>query len=218
MTINPEIPGDGSAFRSMDRMYRYQRYIYDATRKFYLAGRDRLIRDLPVAQGDRVLELGCGTARNLVELAKRHPRAAFFGLDASSEMLRTAARNSGRFPNIMLMTALADDFSYRDFGLDEPFDVCFFSYAVSIIPPWRESVSNALANLKPGGKLLIVDFYDQARLPGWFASLLKWWLGKFHVGYPPELIPFLESIDGIEVKATPLYRHYSILIELTKTG
>lgn len=32
--------------RLMDRMYRYQRYIYDFTRKYYLFGRDTLIRDL----------------------------------------------------------------------------------------------------------------------------------------------------------------------------
>ena len=29
----------------MDGVYRHQRHIYDLTRKFYLLGRDRLIRD-----------------------------------------------------------------------------------------------------------------------------------------------------------------------------
>ena len=32
----------------MDGIYRYQRYIYDATRKYFLLGRDRLIEDLRV--------------------------------------------------------------------------------------------------------------------------------------------------------------------------
>jgi S-adenosylmethionine-diacylgycerolhomoserine-N-methlytransferase len=36
------------AARRMDAMYRYQRHIYDLTRKFYLLGRDRLLASLPI--------------------------------------------------------------------------------------------------------------------------------------------------------------------------
>ena len=54
----------------MDRIYRHQRYIYDITRKYYLFGRDRMIRELDLKPGDRLVEVGCGTARNLVRIAK----------------------------------------------------------------------------------------------------------------------------------------------------
>jgi S-adenosylmethionine-diacylgycerolhomoserine-N-methlytransferase len=74
----------------MDRMYRHQRHIYDLTRKFYLLGRDRLIDTLELKPGSRVCEVGCGTARNLIALARRHGDVAFFGIDASATMLRTA--------------------------------------------------------------------------------------------------------------------------------
>ena len=60
----------------MDRMYRHQRHIYDLTRKFYLLGRDRLIAALDPAAGD-VLEIGCGTGRNLILAARRYPNARF---------------------------------------------------------------------------------------------------------------------------------------------
>ena len=58
----------------MDRVYRYQRYIYDFTRKYYLFGRDRLIRELALKPGERVVEIGCGTARNLIRMARPTPR------------------------------------------------------------------------------------------------------------------------------------------------
>jgi S-adenosylmethionine-diacylgycerolhomoserine-N-methlytransferase len=211
-----------TAFEKMDRMYRRQRYFYDLTRKYYLLGRDRLLREMKIEAGANVLEAGCGTARNLIILARKHPQANFFGLDASAEMLLTARKKTdGRgIKNIRLETALADDFQYRTtFDLAEPFDAIFFSYAVSIIPPWRESIENALRNLKSGGSLYIVDFFDQRDLPVWFGKLLQNWLRQFHVAYPPDLIPFLENLEkqgAGKLKVTPLYRRYALMAEFKK--
>src|SRR6516225_9312203 len=74
----------------MDRIYRRQRHLYDFTRKYYLLGRDRLIHRLSPPAGSRVLEIGCGTARNLVVAAHAYPDVHFFGIDISHEMLATA--------------------------------------------------------------------------------------------------------------------------------
>jgi S-adenosylmethionine-diacylgycerolhomoserine-N-methlytransferase len=214
---NPE-----AAFEKMDKMYRHQRYFYDLTRKYYLLGRDRLLREMKITDGENVLEIGCGTARNLIILAKKHGGAHFFGLDASAEMLKTAQRkvDAKHLENVTLKTALADAFTFNDtFDLTQPFDACFFSYAVSIIPPWRESIENALLNLKAGKSLYIVDFYDQKNLPVWFQKTLKNWLRQFHVKYPKELIPFLETLErqGFgRLKITPLYRRYSLIAEFRK--
>jgi S-adenosylmethionine-diacylgycerolhomoserine-N-methlytransferase len=211
------------AFEKMDKMYRHQRYFYDLTRKYYLLGRDRLIKEMPISDGENVLEIGCGTARNLIILAKKYPNVNFFGLDASSEMLKTAQVkiDAKNLKNITLRTALADDFTFdKTFNLSEKFDVVFFSYAVSIIPPWRESIETALENLKSGKKLYIVDFYDQAGLPILFQKILKGWLKQFHVKYPKELLPFLESLEekGIgKMNIKTLYRRYSLIAEFKKS-
>ncbi len=79
----------------MDGMYRRQRHIYDLSRKFYLLGRDEAIARLRPAPGDRVLEIACGTGRNLVKLAQVYPDARLFGLDVSREMLATATAFDG---------------------------------------------------------------------------------------------------------------------------
>lgn len=210
------------AFEKMDRMYRLQRYFYDLTRKYYLLGRDQLLDEMNVQPGEGVLEAGCGTARNLIVLAKRNPDAIFYGLDASTAMLETAKAkvDAAGVKNVLLKTALADDFDFGStFGLAEKFDKIFFSYSISMIPPWRESIENALRNLKPGGELFIVDFYDQRDLPGPFRRFLKWWLMKFHVRFWPELMPYLESLDKSgEAKATikPMFRSYSFIASLRK--
>ena len=205
---------------NMDRMYRLQRYFYDLTRKYYLLGRDQLLDEMNIQPGDLVLEAGCGTARNLVILAKRHPGAIFYGLDASAAMLETAQAktDSAGVKNVVLKTALADDFAFDGtFGLSKKFDKIFFSYSISMIPPWRESIENALRNLEPGGELFIVDFYDQGDLPRPFRRFLKWWLAKFHVKFWPDLIPYLESLP-LEVVVTPLFRRYSFIAAIRKSN
>lgn len=209
-------------FENMDRMYRLQRYFYDITRKFYLLGRDQLLDEMEVHPGEHVLEAGCGTARNLIILARRFPEAHFYGLDASAAMLETAQKMIGRVPakNITLKTALADEFTHDStFCLDAPFDKIFFSYSISMIPPWRESIDNALKNLRPGGTLYLVDFFDQKDLPAWFRRLLKWWLKKFHVQFWSGLLPYLASMTengGVDLNIRPLFRRYSFIAKLKK--
>ncbi len=211
-----------SAYEKMDRMYRHQRYFYDLTRKYYLLGRDKLTAQINVQPNENVLEVGCGTARNLIILAKRFPQSNFYGVDASAEMLKTAQAkiDSKNLKNITLKTALADDFNYKNtFELPNAFETIFFSYSISIIPTWKESIANALANLKPGRSFYIVDFYNQRDLPVWFREILKSWLKQFHVQFRDDLMPHLESLEkqGLgKLSVTSIYKSYAFIARFEK--
>ena len=190
---------EGDTRSRMDRMYRLQRHFYDLTRKFFLFGRDTLIRSLKVLPGENMCEVGCGTARNLVILARKNPQARFFGVDASAEMLRTAnahverARLGGR---VRLAPSLATDLDGgRLFGLTQPFDRLLYSYCLSMMDDWRAALAHGITQLKPGGTLYIVDFGDQKNLPRWFKKLLGAWLDKFHVRFRPELRDYFAACE-----------------------
>jgi S-adenosylmethionine-diacylgycerolhomoserine-N-methlytransferase len=167
----------------MDRMYRYQRHIYDLTRKFYLVGRDQLLAALPVRAGDRVLEMGCGTGRNLVKLQRLRPHAQLYGMDVSQEMLTTAASalNRAGCDEVRLAQAAGQNFDPQaSFGV-ECFDIVYFSYVLSMIPNWQDAVSRAYELVRPGGVLAVVDFADQSLAPAWRRWLLLRWLALFDV-------------------------------------
>jgi S-adenosylmethionine-diacylgycerolhomoserine-N-methlytransferase len=168
----------------MNRIYRRQRHIYDATRKYFLLGRDLLIARLAPEGAACVLEIGCGTGRNLILAAQRYPDARFFGIDVSTEMLTSAIEaiaRAGLSSRIHVAHADATAFDpARLFGKAQ-FDRVFISYSLSMIPAWRAVVDSAIVRLAPDGELHIVDFGGQEGLPRWFRSLLRRWLAVFHV-------------------------------------
>ncbi len=186
--------GDHAAL--MDRIYRHQRYFYDLTRKYYLFGRDRLIRELAPKPGARVIEIGCGTARNLIKIAKAYPGVRLYGLDASHEMLETAAkaiRRAGLTHRIRLVQAYAEDLTPGLFGEAAPFDAAVFSYSLSMIPDWRKALVAARFALAPEGHIYVVDFGDLTGLGPLAERILRGWLGLFHVAPREELLEAIEA-------------------------
>ncbi|MDR3373534.1 MAG: class I SAM-dependent methyltransferase [Ancalomicrobiaceae bacterium] len=169
---------------AMDRMYRYTRHIYDLTRKPYLLGRDRLIERLDLDAGGSVLEMGCGTGRNLIALARRYPKAELYGFDISEEMLKTARANvarAGLSDRIRLVQGDATGFDAEAaFGIAR-FDRVYYSYALSMIPPWRQALGHGLTLTATGGLYGVVDFGFCEGLPSIARACLHGWLKLFHV-------------------------------------
>jgi S-adenosylmethionine-diacylgycerolhomoserine-N-methlytransferase len=227
VSSSPARTGPAEQAVAMDRMYRLTRHIYDLTRAYYLLGRDRMLTKVATGPNTGTVEVGCGTARNLIKLARRPAPGLLYGLDASHEMLETAAASiarssvgaGGRAP-IVLRQGLAEELDARKmFGREELFDTIFFSYCLSMVPTWPGALEAALANLRPGGTLLIVDFWDQQDLPGWFAAGLKKWLALFHVHYRPEVHEALVELGRsgrVDVTFEAVARRYAYIATLTK--
>jgi len=210
------------AGRRMDAMYRYQRHIYDLTRKFYLFGRDQLLRQLPAPPGVKILEMGCGTGRNLVNLARRAPNAAIYGVDISREMLATASTKltrAGLADRVKLADGAGQNFDPKQaFGIDK-LDVVYFSYVLSMIPDWQGAVDRAMDLLTPGGVLAVVDFGDQANAPAWRRKLLLGWLSLFHVHPRAEIEASLRAWGkdrGATILDQNIMNGYAYLLMLRK--
>lgn len=103
------------------------------------------------------------------------------------------ARNAGK-ANVVVTEA--DATTYRP---TEPVDCAYFSYALTMIPDWKRAIDNAIAMLKPGGLLGVVDFYVSRaqRRPGmarhgWLSrSFWPSWFRHDGVHLSPEHLPSL---------------------------
>lgn len=204
----------------MDAIYARQRHFYDLTRKYYLLGRDRLIAQLDVPAGGTVLEVGCGTGRNLIAVAKRYPHARLFGLDISEEMLTTArvkVATAGLADRITLKQADATGFDAKLLFDRASFDRVFFSYTLSMIPDWQAALVQGAK--VTDGELHFVDFGQQEALPRWFKHALAAWLSRFDVEPRRALFDFVAdelSDDFGQADCRPLYRGYAWSGSLTR--
>jgi demethylmenaquinone methyltransferase/2-methoxy-6-polyprenyl-1,4-benzoquinol methylase len=110
---------------------------------------------LDLRPGDRVVELGCGTGRNLPFLrAAVGPRGKVYGIDLSAGMLARAAQLRDRhgWDNVELIQVDA-----AEFVAPEPLDGVLFGLSYNTMPHHRLVLQNAWMQLRPGGRIVIMD-------------------------------------------------------------
>ncbi len=171
----------------LSRYYRWHARLYDATRWSFLFGRTALIQSIAGFSPPprRILEIGCGTGSNLLRLRRQFPDAKITGLDLSADMLARARRKLAAHPSRITLVQWRYD---QPLASEPRFDLIVFSYCLSMIDPgWEQAVDSALRDLRPGGRLAVVDFHDTG-----FAGFRRW-MGVNHVRMDGHLLPCLEA-------------------------
>ncbi len=180
----------------MRRYYRWHAAIYDATRWTFLLGRNALLNHLPIVdtQAQTLLEVGCGTGRNLHRLTRRHPRLQLIGLDVSADMLARASRASRKYAGRIQL--IECPYPAEALELPQLPNIVLFSYALSMFNPgWERAITAAWGDLPPGGRMAVVDFHHSP------SALFRWWMGKNHVRMEAHLLPLLQSKFHTEYQA-----------------
>ncbi len=180
--------------------YRLHAGIYDATRWSFLFGRGTILDYAAAAQPApaRILEVGCGTGRNLVALARMFPRADITGVDLSGEMLAIARRKTAPWsPRVTLLQRAYD----APVAAARGHQLVLCSYALTMFNPGFEAaIAAAHRDLAPGGHLAVVDFH--ATRLRWFAR----WMGVNHVRMDGQLRPLLrEKFIPVADRLCPAY-------------
>lgn len=172
---------------SLERYYQFHSHIYDATRWSFLFGHKLLIREISnnICPG-RILEIGCGTGKNLVSLARRFPSAEITGIDLSKDMLERAA---GKFSSRADRPMLVHGNYAQPMDSMPSYDLIVFSYTLSMINPgFQQALENARCDLTPGGIIAVADFNNSPAV--WFKS----WMKVNHVRMNGHLLPELNRL------------------------
>lgn len=155
------MPAGGDHAAGLAAFYGPQANDYDRFRERLLQGRGELIAQLDLPHGARVVELGGGTGRNLEFFPEaRRADLRFDLVDLCAPLLERARERTRGWPHVAVHEADATRWQP-----DAPVDCVLISYALTMIPDWRGAIDNAVAMLKPGGVLAVVDFHLGAVRP-----------------------------------------------------
>lgn len=178
--------------------YRWQSKIYDATRWAFLFGREELINRIPELPPEpRILEIGCGTGKNLQLLQFLYPDAQIFGVDLSPAMLKKAEQNIGSDHAVTLLnqTYGNGEFEHSNFHL------ILCSYSLTMMGRNMYGIFDHIhEDLSSGGYFAVVDFN---RSP---SPLFRRWMLRNHVTINGELMQYLQKyFQPLDQKSRSVY-------------
>ncbi|TCI93189.1 class I SAM-dependent methyltransferase [Tenacibaculum sp. M341] len=180
--------------------YRFQSMIYDSTRWSFLFGRNLILdRIAKETSPQKILEIGCGTGYNLKNLSKKFPNSKILGLDVSADMIQIAQKKNKNSSNIQLIESPYGT-KKINFEGEQP-DVILFSYMLTMVnPDFSSMILQAYEDLKPGGYIAVVDFYNSKH--SWFRNHMS----NHHVRMESHLHPILER--KFEVVNSDIFNAY----------
>jgi ubiquinone/menaquinone biosynthesis C-methylase UbiE len=123
--------------------------------------RERVIGQLGIGESSRVLDVACGTGLNFDLLQERLARTgALVGLDYSPKTLRLARKKVAKrgWDNVTLVET--DSAVYAP---EEPFDAALCTFAIEIIPPWRETIAMMVRAVRSGGRVGFIGFKESTK-------------------------------------------------------
>lgn len=182
----------------LESFYAGQAEDYDRFRRRLLKGREEMYEKIDLPNGGRWVDMGGGTGGNLEFVADRINRLKQVSVvDLSPSLLKRADQRIAQHDWENVRTVEADATTWQP---DEgPVDVVTFSYSLTMIPDWFAAIDNALAMLKPGGRIGIVDFYVSRKYPPSdqqrhsYATRSFWpaWFSSDNVFPSPDHLPYL---------------------------
>jgi S-adenosylmethionine-diacylgycerolhomoserine-N-methlytransferase len=183
----------------LESFYGGQAEAYDDFRRRLLQGRAELYTSIPFPAGGVWVDLGGGTGSNLEPLADKIPHAGnVYVVDLCASLLEVARKRFAARGWSNVEAVEADATTFRP--PQGTADVVTFSYALTMIPDWFAAVENALAMLKPGGHIGVVDFYVGRKYPADGLARHSWltrsfwpvWFASDNVFPSADHLPYLQ--------------------------
>jgi len=192
--IFADVKGDTQQER-LESFYVTQADLYDSYRHRMLHGRFPMINAMPAPKNGVWVDMGGGTGSNLEYVGDNLQHwSKVVVLDLCPSLVETAKRRvHTRGWNSFVSVVLGDacDFECPGLPASGTVDVVTFSYALSMIPDWKEAIRNAHRMLKPGGHIAVCDFtVTSSQYPG-MGPLWTWIFSNDHVHLRAEHIPTL---------------------------
>jgi SAM-dependent methyltransferase len=189
---------------------------------------ERLFQKLTIGPNDYVLEIGCGSAKDLCRLVEKYNCRAI-GVDSSDLILKFAKDRVRRTGLSSKITIIKGDVANMDFFLDGQFDIVIAQSVLATIPDKDKVATEVSRVLKSGGQfgdieLIWIDepddelVYNVEKRIGSFDRPLKLseWIGLFKKAGLKEIIIFTSNDFGFPTDIFGVIKHNGGFVESMK--
>jgi ubiquinone/menaquinone biosynthesis C-methylase UbiE len=163
--------------------------------------RKHAVDRLSLQHGDCVLEVGCGTGSNFPFLREAiGATGRIYGVDLSAGMLRKARKLSDR--HLWINIHLTED-DAANYVAPEPLDGVLFSLSYNTMPHHLTVLRRVWKQLRPGGRLVIMDSKLPPGLGGKLLLPFSLWMMRHTLLGNPYIRPWehhAELVDNFEMQ------------------
>ncbi len=198
---SPIVEATHQTAEKVQKYYAWRASNYDAGASFEVEHHTEALRQADVREGQRVLDVACGTGRGTVGLAQAvGTTGQVDALDLSDAMLnqaRAKIEKLGLGNRVHFKQGNARELPYPA----EAFDVVYNGYMFDLIPldGFMPILTEMARVLKPGGKLVLVNmskpderrtFFERVYKKGWALMPCR----------PVLMSPFLEAMGFTDIQ------------------
>jgi SAM-dependent methyltransferase len=189
---------------------------------------ERLFQKLTIGPNDYVLEIGCGSAKDLCRLVEKYNCRAI-GVDSSDLILKFAKDRVRRTGLSSKITIIKGDIANMNFFLDGQFDIVIAQSVLATIPDKDKVAAEVSRVLKSGGQfgdieLIWIDepddelVYNVEKRIGSFDRPLKLseWIGLFKKAGLKEINIFTSNDFGFPTDIFGVIKHNGGFVESMK--
>jgi SAM-dependent methyltransferase len=189
---------------------------------------ERLFQKLTIGPNDYVLEIGCGSAKDLCRLVEKYNCRAI-GVDSSDLILKFAKDRVRRTGLSSKITIIKGDIANMNFFLDGQFDIVIAQSVLATIPDKDKVAAEVSRVLKSGGQfgdieLIWIDEPDdelvynvEKRIDSFDRPLkLSEWIGLFKKAGLKEIIIFTSNDFGFPTDIFGVIKHNGGFVESMK--
>jgi ubiquinone/menaquinone biosynthesis C-methylase UbiE len=149
-----------------------------------------MLEALPVAPGDHVLDVACGTGEPALTLARNNPHARVTAIDAAPPMVEVARRKAHQagLTNIDFEAMAAEHMRFADAG----FDALCCRFGVMLFEDSQAGLSEMHRVLKPGGAFVLAVWSTPETM-----TTMDWACRAFAGRIPEEQYPAVDKISSL---------------------
>jgi SAM-dependent methyltransferase len=136
---------------------------FDAIAQRIWAVGDDLVERVGINQGDRVLDVACGTGNAAIPAAAKG--AEVTGLDITPEPLSDAKRNAEKY---------GVEAEWVEGDADDSFDVVLSTFGCMFAPDHAKTAAEIVRVLRPGGRFGVVAWRPEGNIGKFFLTIAKY--------------------------------------------